>query len=196
MPAPAQPKLEPGRVYRTGDLSAWGSNPTRLAHRLVAQGRLRRLRQGLYEAPALSRFGLIPATDVELVRAFIGTDEFLFSGSLAWNALGLGATAVQAVTLVYNRRRSGEFTFGRRRFVFRRVAFPSTTPAPEWYAIDLYRHAAEAGVDRADVLAGMGAAVNSGSLNGAMLLDMAGRFGRPGTVSAVAGAIAQEPGSC
>lgn len=186
MPSPAQPVLEPGRVYRTHDFLRWGQNAPRLAQRLVREGLLRRLRQGVYEAPVQTRFGLAPAADAELVRAFLGTDDFLFTGSAAWNALGLGATGVQAVTLVYNMKRTADVKLGNRRFLFRRVAYPSPTPGPEWFAIDLLRHHAEAGVSRDEVLAAMVAAVRHGRLEGAVLLNMAERFGRAGTVAAVA----------
>ena len=46
-----------------------------------------------------------------------------FTGSEHWNALGLGTTAVFPAKLVYNTKRSGEFTLGGRRFLLRRVGF-------------------------------------------------------------------------
>lgn len=190
MPAPAQPILEAGHVYRTHDLLQWGQNAPRLAQRLVREGLLRRLRQGVYEAPVQTRFGMAPAADAELVSAFLGTNDFLFTGSARWNALGLGATGVQAVTLVYNKKRTGDVKLGNRRFRFRRVAYPSTNPAPEWFAVDLLRHHAEAGVAREDVLAALAVAIRNGRLNAAVLLDMAQRFGRTGTVVAVTEVLA------
>ena len=190
MPAAAQPQLKPGQVYRTHELAPWGRNAPRLAQRLVREGLLRRLRQGVYEAPVQTRFGPAPAADAELVRAFLGTEEFLFSGSAAWNALGLGATGVQAVALVYNKKRTGDFKLGNRTFRFRRVAFPSTHPPAEWFAVDLLRHHAEAGVGREQVLGALVAAVRSGRLNGDLLLTMARDFGRTGTVGAVVAAVA------
>ena len=45
---PAPPDLQPGRAYRTRDLRAWSANPTRLARRLVGEGRLREAARGLY----------------------------------------------------------------------------------------------------------------------------------------------------
>lgn len=49
----AQPQLEPGRTYRTRDLRAWGANPTRLARRLVDEGKLREAAHGLLRADPL-----------------------------------------------------------------------------------------------------------------------------------------------
>ena len=189
MPAPAQPILEPGRVYRTHDLLPWGRNAPRLAQRLVRDGLLRQLRQGVFEAPRPTKFGSAPATDHELVRAFLGTDDFLFTGSTQWNALGLGATGVQAVTRVYNKKRTADVTFGKRRFQFRRVAYPARTPPAEWFALDLLRHCAEAGVGRDEVLGALVDAVGQGRLNGAELMDMAKRFARSGTVALLATAL-------
>jgi hypothetical protein len=44
-----------------------------------------------------------------------------------------------ASTLVYNRKRSGEFRLGNLRFQLRRVRFPEK-PTPEWFLIDLLEH--------------------------------------------------------
>lgn len=190
MPAAAQPVLEPGRVYRTHDLLPWGRNAPRLAQRLVRDGLLRKLRQGVFEAPRQTKFGLAPAEDDQLVQAYLGTDDYVFTGSARWNALGLGATGVQAVTLVYNKKRTEDVVFGKRRFLFRRVAYPSTTPPAEWFAVDLLRHCAEAGVSREEVLAALVVAVAHGRLDCGVLLDMAKRFARAGTVAVLTAALA------
>jgi hypothetical protein len=67
----------------------------------------------------------------------------VFTGPERWNALGLGTTAVLAVPLVCNTKRSGTFVFGKRRFVLRRVAFPENAPT-EWLVVDLLEHADQA----------------------------------------------------
>ena len=134
MSTAAQPQLEPGRAYRTRDLRRWSANPTRLARRLVDEGKLREASHGLYYAPIPTRFGPAPPPSEELLRAFLGGEPFLVTGPPYWNALGLGSTAMFAVTLVYNTRRSGEFQLGGRRFLLRRVYFPET-PTAEWFVI-------------------------------------------------------------
>ena len=58
MTAPAHPQLEPGRVYRTRDLAAWSANAPRLAKRLVRDGALLPLANGLFAYPKRSRFGV------------------------------------------------------------------------------------------------------------------------------------------
>ncbi len=139
MNTPARPELVPGRAYRTRDLRPWSANPTRLARRLVDEGKLREAAHGLYYAPLLTRFGPAPASSEELLRAFLGGERFLVTGPPFWNALGLGSTAMFAVTLVYNTRRSGEFQLGGRRFLLRRVYFPEN-PSAEWFIVDLLQH--------------------------------------------------------
>lgn len=190
MPSAAMPSLEPGRVYRTRDFLPWGKNAARLAQRLVQEGVLRQLRQGVFETQKVTKFGPAPADDRELVRAYLGSDDFVFSGSPYWNALGLGATGVQAVTVVYNRKRTVEAQFGTRRFHFSRVSYPSTSPPPEWFAIDLLRHCAEAGVGRDEVLAALVVATRSRRLDVSRLLEMAEQFARRGTVAMLKHALA------
>lgn len=173
-PAPSLP-LRRGRVYRTRDLARWSANPTRLAHRLVERGLLRRLAHGLYLHPAESRFGPVPPTDRELLRAFLGGAPFVITGPEAWNALGLGATAMHADTLAYNTKRSGTFELAGRTFRLRRVAFPRNPPK-EWFVVDLLEHASEASVSRREVAAAVATAVEAGRLDAERLGAMAERF--------------------
>jgi hypothetical protein len=115
MNTPAQPDLEPGRAYRTRELRQWSANPTRLAHRLIDEGKLRQAARGIFYAPIPTRFGPAPPPSEELLRASLNGDHFFITGPPYWNALGLGATAIFAVTLVYNTRRSAELRLGERR---------------------------------------------------------------------------------
>jgi len=175
-PLPVLP-LDPGRVYRTRDLSRWARNPTRLAGRLVETGVLRRLGHGLYTQPRASRFGAVPPSDEDLLRAFLGNTLFVVTGPPAWNALGLGATALYADTLAYNTKRSGAFQLGGRSFRLRRVAFPAHPPK-EWFVVDLLQHAAEAGVSRQEVMKAVGRSLAAGRLDAGRLRAMAERYGR------------------
>ena len=50
----------------------------------------------------------------------------------------------------YNTKRSRTFTFGNRRFVLRRVAFPENPPA-EWFVVDLFEHAHQAAASPTDL---------------------------------------------
>jgi hypothetical protein len=47
------------------------------------------------------KFGPLPPSDDELMRAFLNAGAFVFTGPEYWNPLGLGATAMFASRLVY-----------------------------------------------------------------------------------------------
>jgi hypothetical protein len=188
MNTPVQPELVPGRAYRTRDLRPWSANPTRLARRLVDQGKLREAAHGLYYAPLVTRFGDTPATDEELMRAFLGGERFLVTGPPYWNALGLGSTAMFAVTLVYNTRRSGEFRLGGRRFLLRRVHFPER-PSAEWFIVDLLQHHDMAGAGLSELQAGLRATLRAGRWDRQLLRDMAEAYGTKATLAFVEEAL-------
>lgn len=178
----AEPKLVPGRVYRTRDLERWSANAPRLARRLVEEGRLVRLSRGLYSCPQQGPWGAVPPEDRELVRGFLGDDRFVFSGPAYWNALGLGTTQVYARTLVYNRKRTGVFQFGARQYELRRLPFPKK-PTPEWFLVDLLEHGRGMGAGAADLAARVPAAVAAGRVEPARLIATAKRFGTAKTVA-------------
>jgi hypothetical protein len=188
MTAPTQPHLEPGRVYRTRDLAAWTANPPRLAKRLVSHGALLPLAHGLFACPKRSRFGVVPPTDEELIRAFLDGTPFVFTGPDRWNALGLGSTALFAVPLVYNTKRSGTFDLGGRKFVLRRVAFPENPPV-EWFVIDLLEHADQAATSRADVALTLARALSRNAFDRHQLQEMARRYGTRTTQAVVEAAM-------
>jgi hypothetical protein len=187
MPA-AQPSLEPGRVYRTRELATWSANAPRLARRLVDEGALVPLAHGLFAHLRPSRFGPVPPRDEEIMRAFLDGGPFVFTGPERWNALGLGTTAVFAVPLVYNTKRSGTFTFGNRRFVLRRVAFPENPPV-EWFVIDLFEHADQAAADPWALAVALGRALAQSRFDAGRLVNLARRYGSRATQALVAGAV-------
>ena len=174
------PDLQPGRVYRTYELRHWGSNPTRLARRLVQEGKLYEAAHGLYYVPTPSRFGLVPPSDEELLRAFLGGSPFLLTGPPYWNALGLGATALFAVTLVYNTRRTGKFMLAGRYYLLRRVCFPAR-PFAEWYIIDLLENHEMAGIALSDLRQGLLTTLRQGLWNCERLCEMANTYGTRAT---------------
>ena len=184
MTAASEPELEPGRVYRTRDLRQWSANPTRLARRLVREGKLRHAGHGLYHASTVTRFGHAPATDAALLRAFFCDEPFVLTGPPYWNALGLGSTSMFAVTLVYNTRRTGEFELGGRRFLLRRVYFPEQ-PTAEWFIIDLLQHHEMAGSALSELQVGLIATLREGRWDRDRLRQMAERFGTRATAAVV-----------
>lgn len=145
MSHPATPCLSPGQVLRTKELSAWSANPVRLAQRLVRDGQLQKLGQGLFAVPKRGRFGAVPPDLPTLLGAFLEGSPFVMTGPPAWNSLGLGSTALWSHSLVYNTKRSGDFMLGNQRVRFRRVRFPEQPPR-EWFAVDLLESRASAGL--------------------------------------------------
>ena len=190
MTAPAEPQLKAGLAYRTRDLARWGRNPTRLAQRLVREGRLREACHGLYYVPVPSKFGPAPVSDEVLLRAFLDGEPFLISGPPRWNALGLGSTAMFAATLVYNTKRTGEFTLAERRFVLRRVFFPKL-PSPEWFVVDLLKHHEMAGVALSELRSNLVATVRLGRWDVDRLRDMSATYATKATAALVEECIAE-----
>lgn len=188
MGTPAQPRLEPGRVYRTRELAQWGANSPRLAQRLVREGRLVQVGHGLFAAPRHSRFGAVPPTDEALLRAFLDGAPYVFTGPERWNALGLGTSVVFAMPLVYNTKRSGRFVFSGRHFLLRRVAFPER-PSTEWYVVDLFENAAQAGAAPEVLADALEAALREGRFDREQLVAMSTQYGSRRTQALIGKAL-------
>ncbi len=132
-----QEHLKPGTVYRRPDLAQWSRSVDRHARELVDNGVLQKLRNGLYYCPKESSFGAVPASDAQLVRAFLKDDEFLLTSPNAYNSLGLGTTQLYNSRVVYNHKRHGVFKLGGRTFEFRRkFKFPKQVTL-EFLLVDL-----------------------------------------------------------
>jgi hypothetical protein len=190
MTAAAHPELRPGQTYRTRDLARWGRNPARLARRLVREGRLREVTHGLYYTPVPSKFGPAPVADEVLLRAFLDGEPFLISGPPRWNALGLGATAMFASTLVYNTLRTGDFTLAGRTFVLRRVYFPEA-PTPEWFLVDLLKHHDMAGVALSELRTNLVATLRLARWDIERLREMAATYGTKAIAALIEECIAE-----
>jgi hypothetical protein len=188
MTAAAQPHLQPGRVYRTRELASWGANAPRLAKRLVEEGVLVQLANGLFAAPKRSKFGVVPPSDEELMQGFLH-GPFVFTGPDQWNRLGLGTTAIFATPLVYNTKRSGLFKLGGREFLLRRVAFPEN-PCPEWFVVDLFEHAAQAGTSRDELTEALARALKRGAFDRERLQTMSQQYGTKATEALIESVMA------
>ncbi|MEI6568993.1 MAG: hypothetical protein WCR20_20085 [Verrucomicrobiota bacterium] len=176
MSQPAKPTFKPGQVLRTEDLRQWSANPSRLGKRLVQEGKLALVKQGLFVAPRWSKFGTVPPASGPLLEAFLKGAPYLETGPKAWNALGLGSTSVFTGALVYNTKRSGHFILAGKAFDLRRVRFPSA-PTPEWFVVDLLEHHDEAGVSLETLASRLAAALLTQRFDPKKLLTMAEGFG-------------------
>ena len=180
--------LIPGRVFRTRDLAAWSSNPTRLVKRWVDEGICVRLKNGLYAIPKPTEFGMAPPTSGDLLTRFLNGDAFVVTGPPVWNALRMGSTQLFALPLVYNRKRSGVFRLGGRAFRLRRVRFPDTL-CPEWYAVDLLENLGPMCLDVAETEGHLAARLQDGTFSGDRLRQMAQAYGTKATQALVRRAI-------
>jgi hypothetical protein len=129
--------LKPGRAYRRADLACWSTSIDRHLKQLVEDGTIEKLSGGLYLCPKKTAFGTAPATDKEVVSAFLKDDRFLVTSPNAYNALGVGTTQLYDKTVVYNHKRHGEFKLGDRKFSFQmKPHFPELL-TQEFLLVDL-----------------------------------------------------------
>jgi hypothetical protein len=129
--------LKPGRAYRREELARWSTSVDRHLKQLVEQGVLKKLSGGLYAYPKETAFGPAPASDKDVVGAFLKDDRFLLASPNAYNTLGVGTTQLYDQTVVYNHKRHGEFQLGGRKFAFRmRPHFPRSL-TKEFLLVDL-----------------------------------------------------------
>ena len=129
--------LKRGQAYRRADLARWSTSVDRHLKQLVESGVLRKLSGGLYAYPKETAFGPAPATDRDVVSAFLKGDRFLLASPNAYNSLGVGTTQLYDKTVVYNDKRHGEFQLGSRKFAFRvKPRFPKSLTS-EFLLVDL-----------------------------------------------------------
>jgi hypothetical protein len=145
-------RLRPGQVYRRSDFEKWSRSVDRDLRGLVKDGALVKVRQGLYQCPARSRFGLLPASPDKLVRTFLKDDDFLLTSPNDYNALGLGTTQLYNFLVVYNHKRHGRFELGGQIFDFRRKPRYPKKATTEFLLVDLVNNLEQLAEDRPAIL--------------------------------------------
>lgn len=144
--------LRPGQVYRREDLTSWSTSVDRHLKQLVESGVLKKLAGGLYAYPRKTAFGSAPAKDREVVGTFLKGDRFLVTSPNAYNSLGVGTTQLYDKTIVYNRKRHGDFQLGGRKFAFRvKADFPKAL-TKEFLLVDLVNNLDQLAEAKAEVL--------------------------------------------
>jgi hypothetical protein len=144
--------LKPGQVYRREDLARWSNAVDRHLKQLVSEGTLTRVAGGLYAYPKQTVFGKAPAEDGRLVEVFLKDHRFLLVSPNAYNSLGVGTTQLYDKTVVYNRKRHGDFQLGGRKFAFRvKADFPKTL-TKEFLLVDLVNNLDQLAEAKHDVL--------------------------------------------
>ncbi len=169
--------MRPGRVYRRQHLKGFSTAVDRDLRLLVASRDVKKLAGGLYYRPRKNRFGDTPPDDRDLVRAFLKTTDFLLTSRNHYNQLGLGLTQVYNTYLVYNHKRSGDFSLGGKHFKFLLVpAYPERL-SKEYLLIDMLNNLKQLPDDTDLVLRNLKSQLNQ--------FDQAGvrkqleRYGRP-----------------
>jgi hypothetical protein len=145
--------LKPGHAYRRADLARWSTSVDRHLKELVESGTLKKLSGGLYAYPKETAFGPAPASDKDVVSAFLKDDMFLLASPNAYNSLGVGTTQLYDKTVVYNHKRHGEFQLGNRKFAFRvKPRFPKSL-TKEFLLVDLVNNLDQLAEAKDEVLA-------------------------------------------
>jgi hypothetical protein len=149
--AEMQKRLRSGKVYRRQDLAQWSASVDRHLKTLVATGDLKKLRHDMYYCPKNLAFGEAPASEHELVRAFLKTNHFVVTSPNLYNQLGLGTTQLYNKRVVYNQKRHGTFDLGGRVYHFERRMNVPRKLSKELLLVDLVNEVDELAEDR-DVL--------------------------------------------
>lgn len=144
--------LVPGQVYRRADLASLSSNVDRHLAKLVAQGHLKKISQGMYAAPRTTEFGEAPPDTASLLKSFLKDDHFVVYGLSQFNALGLGTTQLYNRLIVFNRKRVGEFTLGGRTYSFHRWREAPKQLTQEFLVVELLNRIEELAEDRQQVM--------------------------------------------
>jgi hypothetical protein len=145
-------KLQPGQVYHRKGLARWSKAIDRHLKALLADGVLIKLSQGLYYCPKQTAFGDAPPEEKTLIKAFLNDDRFLITSPNVYNGLGIGATQLYNQTVVYNHKRHGQLTLGKRTFAFRKKAFFPLELSREFLLVDLVNNLDQLAEDRIALL--------------------------------------------
>jgi len=145
-------KLEPGKVYRRSCFTEMSSNLDRNLAALVRDGNLKRISKGLYLVPKQTTFGEALPEQQSLLTNFLNDDHFVVFSLNEFNALGLGTTQLYNETVVFNRKRVGEFTLGGRTYYFHRWREAPKKLSLEFLVVQLLNRLNSLAEDRNTVL--------------------------------------------
>ncbi len=129
--------LKPGTVYRRKELVSLSSNIDRNLSRLVKEGTLKKLQNGLYLCPEFGVFGELPPTEQELLKTYLKDENFVVYGPSAFNSLGLGTTQLYNKIIVFNRKRHGDALIAGRVYSFQRWREAPNKLSKEFLVVEL-----------------------------------------------------------
>ncbi len=174
--------LSTGKVYSWDDLKKYSNSPGRDVKRLLEEGLLKKVGPGLYLPPKKGRFGVVPATEEQLVNGFLKTDDFLLFSTNLYNTLGLGLTQLKNETVVYNNKRHEVVFLSGRQYHFKRPnnGFPNKL-TNEFLLVDLMNNIKSVGEVPSKIQQKVVHAVRSDKFNMIFLLEVANKYGKVGT---------------
>lgn len=178
-----------GQVYRRQDLEGSSTALDRDLKQLVARRELQKVAGGLYYRPRRNPFGVTPPDDQDLVRTFLKTDDFLLTSYNYFNQLGFGLTQVYNNYVVYNHKRSGDFSLGGKRFKFRLVPAYPPKMDKEFLLVDLLNNLKNLPDDTGLVLRNLNSRLSE--FDRERVLKYVRRYGRPATRTILQKAYAQ-----
>lgn len=174
--------LSPGKLYSWGALKELSNSPGRDLKRLLDEGLLKKVGPGMYLSPNKSRFGAVPATELQLVGEFLKTNDFLLFSTNLYNTLGLGLTQLKNELVVYNHKRHGTILLSGREFHFKRPnnSFPDKL-TKEFLLLDLMNNLKFIGESETYLKEKVIHSVCSGEFNIELLLSLVNIYGKVGT---------------
>jgi len=171
--------LRPGKVYRREELLEFSSSVDRVLKSLLDSRLLEKAGAGLYYRPKKSVFGLTPPGERELVEAFLKESDYLLVSPNLYSSLGVRTTQLYNTTVVYNRKRHGQFTLAGKRFEFRmKPRFPRAL-TEEFLLVDLMNNLNSLPEDRE--LVADSVRRRSANMEGEKLLKTARLYGKVAT---------------
>ena len=170
-------KMLVGRVYRRQDLAAFSTAVDRDLKTLLLSDEVKKVSGGVYYRPRKNAFGDAPPDEKDLVKTFLKTKDFLLTSYNYFTQLGLGLTQVYNSYLVYNHKRTGEFSLGGKRFEFRMVPEYPSKLSKEFLLVDLLNNLKKVPDDSARVVQNLKSRLNEFDLD--KLEETLDRYGRP-----------------
>ena len=175
-------QLSSGTVYSWDDLKCFSKSLGRDVKRLLDEGLLNKVGPGLYLSPQKGRFGDVPATEHQLVNAFLKKDDFLMFSTNQYNLLSLGLTQLKNETFVYNNKRHEMVALSGRDFFFKRPnnGFPKKL-TKEFLLVDLMNNLTAVGESPSVLKRKVAHNMRCGKYNKELLVQLANQFGKVGT---------------
>lgn len=171
--------LKPGNVYRRVDFIPFSSNVDRNLAYLVDSGDLKKLQHGLYAVPKQTDFGEALPNETSLLRSFLNDDHFVVYNASMFNALGLGTTQLYNEQVVFNRKRHGVYTLGKKTYRFYRWREAPKKPYKEFLLVEMLNRLSELAEDQHEVLKNLALKVHK--FNRKKLLYAADHYGLKST---------------